>query len=125
NPKNIHRLQQCALEELDSLLRDGVSADELNQAREGYLQARQVARGNDAALAGMLGNLRHLGRTMVWEAELETNITALTPQQIKSALNRCLSPKKLVIVSAGDFQAPSSDSTAQAPVPAAAPVRKD
>jgi zinc protease len=125
NPKNIRRLQQCALEELDSLLRDGVSADELNQAREGYLQARQVARGNDAALAGVLGNLRHLDRTMVWEADLEKNITALTPEQIKSALNRCVNPKKLVIVSAGDFQAPSSDSTAQAPVPVAAPVRKD
>ena len=125
NPQNIRRLQQCAIEELDSLLRDGVTADELDQAREGYLQARKVARGNDAALAGTLGNLRHLGRTMAWESDLEKRISGLTPGQVKSALNHCINPKKLVVVTAGDFQSKSADASGQQSLPAASPGRKE
>jgi len=39
NPENIDRLQVCALEELERLLTDGVTPMELDNAREGYLQA--------------------------------------------------------------------------------------
>jgi zinc protease len=103
NPKNLPKLQTCVVEELDRLLRDGVTADELNQAREGYLQAMKVGRSSDAALASSLGGLRHLDRTMLWEAELERKIASLTPDQIREALNRHISTRKLVIVGAGDF----------------------
>jgi zinc protease len=125
NPQNIRRLQQCALEELDSLLHDGVTADELDRAREGYLQARKVGRGNDAALAGTLGSLRHLDRTMAWESDLEKQISGLTPEQVKSALNHCINPKKLLVVIAGDFQAQSADASGLLSVPAASPSRKE
>jgi zinc protease len=125
NPQNVRHLQQCALEELDSLLRDGVTADELDRAREGYLQARKVGRGNDAALAGTLGGLRHLDRTMTWESDLEKHISELTPEQVKSALNHCINPKKLVVVTAGDFEARSADASGQQTLPAASPGRKE
>jgi len=108
NPQNIGRLKQCALDELARLLSDGVTAEELNRAREGYLQSLKVARGNDAALAGTLGNLRHLDRTMKWDADLEKHIADLTADQVKTALDRRLDPKKLVIVNAGDFPATSA-----------------
>lgn len=105
NPRNIQRLQKCALEELDLLLRDGVTQEELDRARDGYLQALKVARASDAALAGTLNNLRHLGRTMAWEADLEKKLAALTPEQVNSALKHHLEPQQLVIVTAGDFAA--------------------
>jgi zinc protease len=54
-------------------------------------------------LAGSLGSLRHLDRTMLWEAELEKKISALTPEQISASMKRHIDPKKLVVVSAGDF----------------------
>jgi len=110
NPKNIDRLQQCAVEELDRLLRDGVTVDELNRAREGYLQALKVARANDPALATKLGGLRHLNRTMAWESDLEKHIAGLTPEQVNSALKR-IDPQKLVVVTAGDF--PQESASAQ------------
>jgi zinc protease len=125
NPQNIRRLRLCALEELDRVLREGITADELNQAREGYLQARKVARGNDAALASALGGLRHLNRTMAWEADLEKRIAGVTPEQVKSAFVRCVDPNKLVLISAGDLHAPSSDASGNAAIPAASPIRKD
>jgi len=110
NPKNLPRLRVCAMEELDRLLRDGVTSDELNKAREGYLQAMKVGRSSDSGLAGSLGGLRHLDRTMLWDADLEKKISLLTPEQVGAALMRHIDPKKLVTVSAGDFEA-SSDET--------------
>jgi zinc protease len=114
NPRNIARLQVCALEELDRLLRDGVTAEELNKAREGYLQALKVGRSSDGALAGSLGSLRHLDRTMLWEADLEQKISALTPGQVGEAMKRHIDPKKLVIVNAGDFGGNAADAANKA-----------
>jgi zinc protease len=105
NPQNLQRLHVCAIEELERLLREGVTAEELDKAREGYLQSMKVARSTDAALAGSLGSLRHLDRTMLWQADFERKIAALTPEQISAALNRHIDPKKLVVVAAGDFSA--------------------
>ena len=85
------------------MLRDGVTSEELDKAREGYLQSMKVGRSSDAALAGSLGSLRHLGRTMLWEADFERKIAALTPEQINAAMKRHIDPKKLVIIAAGDF----------------------
>jgi zinc protease len=105
NPQNISRLQRCALEELERLLHAGVTAEELAKAREGYLQAMKVGRSSDGALTGSLGSLRHLDRTMLWEADLEKKISALTPEQVGAALKRHIDPAKLVTVRAGDFGA--------------------
>ena len=120
NPQNLARLQQCALEELDRLLRDGVTAEELDRARQGYLQALKVGRASDTALAATLGSLRHLDRTMAWESDLEKKIAALTPEQIKPALSRHLDPAKLVFVAAGDFETKPADASAQPSAPASA-----
>ncbi|MCX6927799.1 MAG: insulinase family protein, partial [Verrucomicrobia bacterium] len=121
NPQNLARLQQCALEELDRLLRDGVTGEELDRARQGYLQALKVGRASDTALAGTLGSLRHLDRTMAWESDLEKKIAALTPEQIRPALHRHIDPAKLVVVAAGDFEAKPADASAQPSAPAGTP----
>ena len=106
NPANLPKLQVCAMEEVDKLLRDGVTAEELDKAREGYLQAMKVGRSSDGALAGSLNGLRYLDRTMLWDADLEKKISTLTPEQVGAALRRHIDPKKLTIVNAGDFGTP-------------------
>jgi zinc protease len=103
NPQNIGKVEKAAREELERLLRDGVTADELDKAKQGHLQAQKVGRANDTALAGLLSTLRHTGRTMAYEAELEKKIESLTPEQIQAALKKHIEPKSLVIVTAGDF----------------------
>jgi zinc protease len=104
NPQNVAKLEKCVLDELEKLLRDGVAADELDKARQGYLEAIKVGRSSDPALAGTLNGLQHLGRTMAWEASFEKKIAALTPDQVNAALRKHLDPKKLVVVVAGDFE---------------------
>ena len=104
NPQNIRRVEKAVQEELDRLLRDGVTKDELEQGKQGYLQAQKVGRSSDTALVGILANLSHVGRTMTFQAELEKKIQALTPEQIVAALRKHIDPKKLLIVIAGDFE---------------------
>src|SRR5436190_16946723 len=99
------RLEKAVQEELARLLRDGVTQDELDQARKGYLQSQKVSRSSDTALAGILSGLRHAGRTMAYEAAMEKKINALIPENVQAALQKHIDPKKLVIVSAGDFAA--------------------
>jgi zinc protease len=103
NPTNSVRVVKAAQEELERLLRDGLSTEELANARNGYLEALKMSRSNDIALSAMLSNLRHLGRTMAYEADFEKKIAALTPDQVLTALKKHLDPKKLIVVTAGDF----------------------
>jgi zinc protease len=103
NPQNIAKLEKSVQDELDRLLREGVTAEELDKARQGYLEAIKLGRANDTALAASLNDLRYLGRTMAWEADFEKKIGELTPEQVNAALRKHIDPKKLVVVVAGDF----------------------
>lgn len=100
-------------EDLERLLREGVKPDELAKVRQGYMQAQRVARSSDVALTGLLSNLRHIGRTMAFEAEQEKKIEALTPEQVVTALRAHLDLQKLVAVSAGDFEAKAASTTGE------------
>lgn len=102
-PENLPRLQECALEEVNKLINEGVTVEELDKARDGYLQAMKVGRSSDPALSGTLNGLQHLDRTMQWQADMEAQIKTLTPEKVGAALKRHIDPKKLVIVGAGDF----------------------
>jgi len=104
NPQNMSHLAQDVQEELERLLREGFTKDEVEKAKQGYLKAQKVGRSSDAALAGVLTNLRHLDRTMAFEGEMDKKIEALTPEQVGAAMKKFVDPKKLVIVQAGDFE---------------------
>jgi zinc protease len=103
NPENMSRVEKAAREELDRLLKDGVTQVELDQAKQGYLQARKVSRASDQALTGLLSNLRQLDRTMAYEADLDQRIEALTPEAIAAAWRNHIDATKLAVVVAGDF----------------------
>jgi zinc protease len=105
NPKNMPRLEVCVQEELKRFVADGITPEELDRARGGYLQSLQVGRSTDAGMATALNNLRFLGRTFEWQAQLQRKIEALTPEQVNAAVRRHLDPAKLVVVVAGDFEA--------------------
>jgi zinc protease len=103
NPDNVAKVVTGVDEELVRLLRDGVKADELEKAKTGYLQQQQVMRTMDAMLAASLAENLYLGRTMQFQADLEQKIKTLTPETVDAALRKHLDPKRLSIVTAGDF----------------------
>lgn len=117
-PQNAEKLEAAFKEEIDKVMKEGFTADELKAAKSGYLQSRQVARSQDASLTTTLSSNLYLNRTMQWDADFEKKIEALTPEQIKAAFNKHIDYNKLVIIKAGDFEkakkgAPSGGAPAQ------------
>ncbi|MBI5916733.1 MAG: insulinase family protein [Bacteroidetes bacterium] len=103
-PENATKLEAAFKEELEKMRTDGFTTEELEAAKSGYLQNRGMNRADDRNLSGTLNNYLQLDRTMMWDAELEKKIMALTPEQINVAMKKYIDPTKLVIVKAGDFE---------------------
>ncbi|MGC1275540.1 MAG: pitrilysin family protein [Planctomycetaceae bacterium] len=104
NPENMEKLRSVIREEFDRLLNEGVTDEELAAAKQGYLQKQQVNRADDATLAQTLAENLEADRTMSFYADLENQITALTPDQVVDALRKHIDPEKFVLVVAGDFE---------------------
>jgi len=102
-PQNRARVEAATGEEIRRALAEGFDAAEVEAAKKGLLQARQLARSNDENLAARLASYLVLGRTFVWDMDLERRIAALTPREIVEAMRRHLDPARLSVVKAGDF----------------------
>jgi zinc protease len=103
-PQNMPKVEAAFQEEIARILKDGVTADELEKAKKTWLDARVMDRGNESHLAGKLESEEHWGRTLQWDEQLEAKVAALTPQQVNDALKRHLDPASLSIVKGGDFK---------------------
>ncbi|HEX8847165.1 MAG TPA: pitrilysin family protein [Pyrinomonadaceae bacterium] len=103
-PQNLQRLEAAFREEIELALKDGFTTEEVEAAKTGLLQLRQLQRGDDPRLANTLASYLLLRRTFNWDAELERRIRALTPQEIQAALRRHIIPSKFTVIKAGDFR---------------------
>ncbi len=114
-PQNAVKLEAAFKEEVARALKDGFTAQEVTEAKSGYLQNAQVGRAQDPAFARILASDLFIGRTLTWEQDIEKKIAALTPDEIVTAMRRHIDPSKITVVKAGDF--------ARTAAPAPAPVR--
>jgi len=104
NPANSAKLHEAIQEELKRLMADGITQEELDQAKEGYLQSQQVSRTDENSLIPMLEAYAFIGRDMKYVADFESKIRMLTVENVNAALRKHLKPERLFIVSAGDFE---------------------
>ncbi len=104
-PQNGVRLEAMVKEELARVLSEGFSDEEVASGKKGLLQARQVARNQDGAIAGRLASYLDLGRTFAWDEQLEQRIAALTREEVNAAFRRYIRPEQLSFVRAGNFKA--------------------
>jgi zinc protease len=102
-PQNVDKLEAAFKEEIARMLKDGFTAEEVEAAKSGYLQSRQVSRAQDNELAGRLNNYLFLTRTLKWDADLDAKLRALTPEQITNAMRKHIDPTKITIIKSGDF----------------------
>ena len=101
-PQNALRAEQAAREELERLVKDGLSAKEVEDARNGLLQERLLNRSQDGTVAGAWTNNLDLGRTFAFSKAIEDRLRALTAADVNAALRRRIDPAKLTVVIAGD-----------------------
>jgi zinc protease len=104
NPQNSERLIAAYREELTKMLGEGFAANELNDAKTGWLQSRNVSRSQDRELVGRLSSYLFLDRTLEWDADFEKRVSALTVADVNAAVKRWIKPDMITIVEAGDFQ---------------------
>ncbi len=104
NPANLKKIETAMSEELTRLLADGVKDEELERAKRGYLQDLEVDRASDAELIDLLTDNLYASRSMKYYADLESRIKEQTPETVLAALKKYFDPKRLVIVTAGDFK---------------------
>jgi zinc protease len=104
NPANIDRVIQGIREELLRLRDEGVTPQELETARQGFLQHQELARTEDPNLARILDDTLYARRTMDYYTQLEERIRQLTPEDIKTAFRKHIDPQRVYVVVAGDFR---------------------
>ncbi len=114
NPQNIPKLKAIVREELDRLLHDGITADELADAKQKKLHQWHMEWTNDAQLAASLAAALHTGHTMLYRAEHRKAVKALTVEQVVEALRKYLDLDRLVVVTAGDFAAAETQPESEA-----------
>ena len=109
NPQNTPKVVAAIDDELTRMLESGVTLDELERAKASYLQNRQGGRAQDQRLVGMLINNLRTDRTMKFQQESDTRIANLTKEQVDDTIRKYVEPKKLIIITAGDFDAANKE----------------
>jgi len=104
NPENIPKVEAAYKEELERLLKDGFTAEEVAVAKSAYLQDAQVSRAQDGSLAGLLARQAELGRTMQREIDVEKKISDATAEQLSAVFRKWIDPSTIAYFKAGDFK---------------------
>jgi zinc protease len=105
NPQNSPKVVKSIGEEVDLLVAKGISEEELQQAKKGYLQSLAVQRTSDGNILGLLATSSYEKTTMADQEQYETAIRELSAKQVGQALKKHINLKRLIIVTAGDFSA--------------------
>ncbi len=104
-PQNLDKLKIGVREELTRLVQDGVTEQELLDAKKSLQEERKIARAQDPALAsGLIGQLAN-GRTMAFAEKLDGLIENTTLAEVNAVLRKHVDPAKFLHVYAGDFAA--------------------
>lgn len=100
-PENVAKVKTAVREELDRVLKDGFTPEEVESAKRGYLESLKVGRAKDDTLASLLTSYMYIDRDLMWLDAWEKKIQALTPEQLHEAFKKHIDPDKLTIVTAG------------------------
>lgn len=124
NPQNIDKVEAAIREEIQKLLDDGITEEELEAAQKGYLESQIVSRSEDKQIAAMLVATAYLDRTMEYYETREQAIKDLSVAKVNAAIKKWIHPDRIAVVVAGDFSKadkPQAESTTQkeeTPMPA-------
>ena len=89
------------LEEIERFARDGMTAQELDEARKGFIKSFDRRLSSDDFVLNQLHQALYVGRTMAFQAQLNTKVAALTLDQVNAAA-KSIVPARLIRVTGGD-----------------------
>ena len=80
------KVETAIQEELDRLVADGITTEELDRAREGYLQNQIVEWSEDAQLNALLSQTLHGNRDMSYYTASRQQLMALSTEDVANVL---------------------------------------
>ena len=101
-PQNLDKVDAAIREELQRLITEGFTAEELERAKSGIRQQREQSRAQDDTISNGWVNLLDLDRTYAWAAQLDERIAALTLDQLNSTLRKRIVPANMSVAIARD-----------------------
>jgi len=104
NPVNMPKVEASFIDELRKTVREGFTQAEMDSAKKAYADSRKVSRSQEAALVGLIASHEQLGRTMLYDEQLEAKIQALKLDQVNAVFRKYMDPAAVTIVKAGDFK---------------------
>jgi zinc protease len=104
-PESADAVEELFRDEMSKVLADGLTDEEIQTAKQGYLETLQLARSQDASLASQLASKLYFDRTFGFDADFEARVRALTSVEVNDAIRRRIDLSKMTVVKAGDFAA--------------------
>jgi zinc protease len=102
-PQNASKVEKAYQDELTRALGEGFTAEELANAKTGFLQSRQMRFADDGGIANSLMSHLYIDHDLHWDDKFDGEIKSLNSDQIKDAMKRHIDPSKIIMVQAGDF----------------------
>ena len=123
-PQNAEKAKVAMKEEIDKWIADGLTAEELEEAKVSYDLNFRRSLGSESYLLSELASGLELGRSLQYRQDLMDAVQGLSLSEIKETLNSVLMDAPMVSVSAGDqtaakekAEAPAAKEAADAKMP--------
>jgi zinc protease len=102
-PQNADAVVAAFRDVIDDVVTNGFTEEEIEAAKQGWLDAQRNSRANDGTVAGQLNSQLYLERTYEFTREEEEAVRSLTVEDVNSAVRRHIDPSRISIFRAGDF----------------------
>ena len=103
-PGNRAKVEAVFKEEIERARKEGFTARELSDGKQGLLNFRRLSRAQDGSVAGGWARNLALGRSFAFSGQIDEQLQALTLAQVNAALRKYIEPAKFVVGVAGDFK---------------------
>ena len=102
-PQNLAKVEKGFKEEIQKVIDDGFTQEELDAAKSGLLQSYKVSRSQDKELVGTLALNVRLNRNMQFSEDFEKAIKGLTVKDINKVFNKYIKLEDFTLIQAGDM----------------------
>lgn len=103
-PENRDRLEEAFNEEIQKVITEGYTEEEVAEGIKSWVQMREVnLRAQDNSIVRRLSLYMEWGRDLFWDKKFEEDVARLTAADVNKVMKKYLDPDKIHITKAGDF----------------------
>lgn len=101
-PENSQKLLAAVNEEIQHVIDEGFTNEEVQEGIKSLLNYRKLARTRDGLLASTWVNYIERGRSFAWSAEIDEALKGLTADRVNATVRQWLDPSQLSVAIAAD-----------------------